>query len=100
MNLHRGEVEMRLGEHAYVLTPNFATLAALEAVFNENLIALAERFIEAKASLKDLHLAIQTIGGSDAEKISPEELVGKNYLVVQKAVAEFFAGALGLESKG
>ncbi len=95
-NAHRGEVALVLNDITYVLTPSFAVLAALETAFKLNLMKLAERFGEQGASLSDILQFVHIAGGADAKNIAPETLVGKNYLVVQKALAEFLAQALGV----
>lgn len=97
LNELRGEVLLDLDGRALVLAPNFAVLAALEAAFGETLITLAERFVEGKAMLADMHKVITIAGGHDAKTLEAEKLVGKNYLKTQTALARFFAAALGVE---
>ncbi len=96
VNIHRGEVLLVLDDVSIVLAPTFAVLAALEGAFQQNLIALAEKFSEGKATLSELFKIIQMAGGDHAKNLEAQKLVGKNYLAVQKAVAEFFAAALGV----
>lgn len=97
MNAHRGEGSIELGGRTLLLRPTFAALASLEERSGEALLALSERVISGRLTLRDCVNLLRS-GIEGAGETVPDDLeqlvVDEGYLKVTASVISWFRTAL------
>ena len=98
-NAYRGEVILILSGERFLLRPTFAALSGLEAEAGESFLAIAERFADRKASLKDLTrlLAAGILGGGGMVPADlGEKVIASGLAETQETLARFVLAACGI----